>query len=50
LSAAPLAPATIPLGAELSVFAQLAALVLVLVVALAAEQRMARAGIEPATP
>jgi low temperature requirement protein LtrA len=47
LIAAALAPATIPLGTELSAFAQLLALVVLLAGALAIEERVARAGIEP---
>ena len=51
--AAVLAPATIPLGTEVSAFAQLVALVVLLVAVLTIESRqgvVARAGIEPATP
>jgi low temperature requirement protein LtrA len=53
LAAVVLAPATIPLGTELSAFAQLLALVVLLVAVLTIESRqggVARAGIEPATP
>jgi low temperature requirement protein LtrA len=53
MAAAVLAPLTVPLGTELSAFAQLLALVVLLVAALAVEtrqERVARAGIEPATP
>jgi low temperature requirement protein LtrA len=53
LVTAVLAPATIPLGTELSAFWQLLALVVLLVAALAVDvrqERVARAGIEPATP
>jgi low temperature requirement protein LtrA len=50
VGAAVLAPATIPLGTELSAFAQLLALVVLLVGALTLEEKVARAGIEPATP
>jgi low temperature requirement protein LtrA len=45
--AALLAPATIPLGTEVNAFAQLLALVVLLVGALVIEERVARAGIEP---
>ena len=44
LAVAILAPATIPLGTQVSAFAQLAALVALIVAALAAEQRPDRAG------
>jgi low temperature requirement protein LtrA len=48
--AAVIVPATIPLGTEVAAFAQLAAMVALLIGALATEAWMARAGIEPATP